>query len=742
MSNSIRFRWLIAALMLVLSFSGRAWAQQIVPPAADGRIESLLATMTLEEKLGQLNQLSGPWRNELTAEQKAMIKKGELGSLLNVVGAEATRRAQEIATKESRLRIPLIFGLDVIHGFRTTFPIPLAEASTWDVAAVERAARLSALEATAAGIHWTFAPMVDIARDPRWGRIAEGSGEDPHLGAAMAVARVRGFQGPDLKAPDALLACAKHFAAYGGAEGGRDYNTVDMSERTLREVYLRPFQAAVAAGAGTLMSSFNEIGGVPSTASHWLLTQVLRQEWNFNGFVVSDWNSIGELQPHGVAANRAAAGALALQAGVDMDMESRIYLQDLAPLVRQKQIPEELVNQAVRRVLQAKQRLGLFDDPFRRTDKEREQATLLHPQHLAFARELAQKAIVLLKNEKNLLPLRKEVGTLAVLGPLADNRSAPLGPWHCDGKPEDVVTVLQGIKAAVAPGTKVLHARGCPVDSNDTTGFAEARRLALQAEAVILVVGENEHMSGEAASRAYLGLPGVQEDFVRTIHATGKPVIVVLMNGRPLALPWIAEHVPALVESWFLGIQHGHAVADVLFGAVNPSGKLPVTFPRSEGQIPLYYNFKQTGRPAAPDKFTSKYLDLAGTPLFPFGFGLSYTTFTYSNLRLSADKIRRQDSLRVSVEVKNTGSRSGAEIVQLYVRDEFGSVTRPVKELKDFRRLALAAGESRTVEFVLHPAQLAFYNLDMKWAPEPGTFKVFAGKNSVEVLEARFELVE
>ncbi len=742
MSTSIRFRCWIAALLLVLSYSSRAWAQQIVPPAADGQIESLLASMTLEEKLGQLNQLSGPWRDELSTELEAMIRKGELGSLLNVVGAEATRRAQEIATKESRLRIPLIFGLDVIHGFRTIFPIPLAEAASWDVPAVEAAARIAAIEATAAGIHWTFAPMVDIARDPRWGRIAEGSGEDPHLGAVMAAARVRGFQGKDLKAPDALLACAKHFAAYGGAEGGRDYNTVDLSERTLREVYLRPFQAAVAAGAGTLMSSFNEIAGVPSSANHWLLTKILRQEWNFNGFVVSDWNAIGELQPHGVAANRAAAGALALQAGVDMDMESRIYLQELAPPVRQKQIPEELVNQAVRRVLQAKQRLGLFDHPLRSTDKEREQQTLRHPRHLALARELAQKAIVLLKNDRHLLPLRRDLRRLAVLGPLADNRSAPLGPWSCDGKPEDVVTVLQGIKAAVAPGTKVLHAPGCTVDSNDTTDFAEARRLALQAEAVILVVGENELMSGEAASRAQLGLPGVQEQFVRMIHATGKPVIVVLMNGRPLALPWIAEHVPALVESWFLGIQHGHAVADVLFGAVNPSGKLPVTFPRSEGQVPLYYNFKSTGRPASPDKYSSKYIDLPNTPLFPFGFGLSYTTFTYSNLRLSAARIRMQDSLRVSVEVKNTGNRSGAEIVQLYVRDEFGSVTRPVKELKDFRRIALAAGESQTVEFVLHPSQLAFWNLDMKWAPEAGTFKVFVGKNSVELLEASFELVE
>ncbi|MGH7601882.1 MAG: glycoside hydrolase family 3 N-terminal domain-containing protein, partial [bacterium] len=513
---------------------------------------------TLEEKLGQLNQPSGSGRNDLKEEYKALARKGLAGSFLNVVGAERTRQAQEMAVKESRLGIPLLFGLDVIHGFRTTFPIPLAAASTWDAETVERAARIAAIEATAAGINWTFAPMVDIARDPRWGRIAEGAGEDPYLGTIMAAAQVRGFQSKDLSANEALLACAKHFAAYGGAEAGRDYNTVDFSERTLREIYLPPFKAAVQAGVGSLMSAFNEISGVPSTASRWLMTDILRHEWNSDGLVVSDWTAIAELQPHGVAASRTEAGTLALQAGVDMDMVSSIYLNDLAAMVREKKLSEETVNQAVRRVLLAKFKLGLFDNPYRHADPAREQAVFLQKQNVDFAREFAQKAVVLLKNENNLLPLNKNVKTLAVLGPLADDKASPLGPWHCEGRPEDVVTVLQGIKNKISPQTKVLYAKGCATDSNSTAGFAEAKRLAQQADAVILVVGESDHMSGEAASRSNLGLPGVQEQFIRAIHEAGKPIVMVLLNGRPLVLSWAAEHVPAIVETWFLGIQHGN----------------------------------------------------------------------------------------------------------------------------------------------------------------------------------------
>lgn len=704
------------------------------------KVDSVLSMMTLEEKLGQLNQLSGPWRGDMNDEQKTLLRKGLVGSFLNVVGAEKTKQAQEIAINESRLRIPLIFGLDVIHGFQTTFPIPLAEAATWDPQAVERAARIAAIEATASGIHWTFAPMVDIARDPRWGRIAEGSGEDPFLGAAMAAAHVRGFQGTDLRDPMTMLACAKHFAAYGGAEGGRDYNTVDTSERTLREIYLPPFKAAVDAGAGTLMASFNEIAGIPSSANRWLMTDLLRKEWGFAGFVVSDWTSVLELMPHRVAATRADAGRLALEAGVDMDMEARIYQNDLAALVRDQKISEDVVNQSVRRVLAAKFKLGLFDNPFRNCDPARENKDLLTHANRDFARQLAQKSIVLLKNEKNLLPLRKDIKTIVVLGPLADDKAAPIGPWGGEGKPEKVVSVLQGIKGKISSQTKILYAKGCGINDSSRAGFVEAKRLAQQADLVILVVGEDASMSGEASSRSMLNLPGVQDEFVQEVSKVGKPVVMVLMNGRPLVLSWFAEHVPAIVESWFLGIQHGNAVADVLFGEVNPSGKLPVTFPRSLGQVPIYYNYKSTGRPVSPDKFTSKYLDIPNTPLYPFGYGLSYTQFSYSNLRLDADKINSTQKLLVSVDVKNIGRMRGDEIVQLYVQDEVGSVTRPVKELKGFRRVTLSAGETKTVEFELKPDHLAFYNQEMKCVIEPGMFKVFAGTNSAEALEKRFEV--
>ncbi|MCG3120456.1 MAG: Beta-hexosaminidase [bacterium] len=709
--------------------------------AIDRKVDSLLALMTLEEKLGQLNQLAGLGEGKLADERRQLVKKGLIGSFLNITGAETTRKVQQLAVEESRLRIPLIFGLDVIHGFRTTFPIPLAEACTWDPAAVEQAARVAATEAAAAGIHWTFAPMVDIARDPRWGRIAEGSGEDPYLGSRMAAARVRGFQGNDLRNAASILACAKHFAAYGGAEAGRDYNTVDFSERTLREIYLPPFKAAVDAGVGSLMSSFNEIGGIPSTANHWLLTELLRHEWGFTGFVVSDWTSIAELIPHGIAAARAEAGKLALEAGVDMDMEARIYEKDLLALAREKKISGVTIDQAVRRVLQAKFRLGLFDHPYRGCDPAREKSVILNKTHVDFARQVAQKSIVLLKNEKNLLPLSKTIKTIAVLGPLADDKAAPLGPWAGLGRPEDVVTVLQGLRNKIGPSAKILYAQGCGLEDSARAGFAEAKRLAQQADAVILVVGEEASMSGEAASRSDLDLPGVQEDFVQTIAAIGKPTVMVLMNGRPLTISRAAERVPAILETWFLGIQHGNAVADILFGEVNPSGKLPVTFPRAVGQIPIYYNHKNTGRPMTADKFTSKYLDIPNTPLYPFGYGLSYTKFDYSNLQFRASTIKMHDSLRVAVTVKNSGKIKGDEIVQLYVQDEFGSVTRPVKELKDFRRLTLAAGEAKTVEFVLKPAQLAFYNREMKFIAEPGSFKVFVGTNSVDLLEARFEII-
>jgi beta-glucosidase len=618
----------------------------------------------------------------------------------------------------------------------------LAEASSWDPQAVERSARISAIEATAAGLHWTFAPMVDIARDPRWGRIVEGSGEDPFLGSFMAAARVRGFQGEDLADANTMLACAKHFAAYGGAEGGRDYNTVDISERTLREIYLPPFHAAVKAGVATVMGAFNEIAGIPMHANGYLLNELLRGEWEFDGLVVSDYTAIMELQSHGVAATPTQAGMLAIQAGVDIDMMSAIYIHDLPEMVRTGKLPEAVVDQAVKRVLQAKYRAGLFDDPYRYSDPQREQTLMLNAEHLAAARDLARKSIVLLKNERQVLPLSKEIKTLAVIGPLADDKRAPLGSWAAAGRSEDVVTILQGIRSAVSSKTKVLYAKGCEVEESDRSGFQQAVDVAKMADTVILALGENADMSGEAASRSTLDLPGVQQELAEAIHATGTPVVVLLMNGRPLSITWLAEHIPALLETWFLGVQMGHAVADVLFGDYNPGGKLPVTFPRSVGQVPIYYNHKNTGRPPGENKFTSKYLDLPSSPLYPFGHGLSYSEFAYSNLQLSNATMEISDTLKILVEVTNVGSRAGDEVVQLYLRDEVGSVTRPVQQLRGFKRIHLSAGERKNLVFMLTAEDLAFYNQEMKWVVEPGSFEVLVGGNSVDVLEARFAVVE
>ncbi len=745
MSLMARRFWIVAIIVFVVS-SVFAQPLRTLDASVERKIDSLLSLMTLEEKLGQLNQLTGQWdeklkRQVLTDEERDLVKKGRIGSYLNVVGADVTRDFQRVAVEESRLHIPLLFGLDVIHGFRTIFPVPLAEACTWDPALVERSARVAAIEATAAGVHWTFAPMVDIARDPRWGRIMEGSGEDPYLGAAMAAARVRGFQGRDLSDPTSLLACAKHFAGYGGAEGGRDYNIAQISARTMHEVYLAPFKAAVDAGVGSFMSAFNEINGVPATAARFLMTDVLRNEWGFKGFVVSDWGAVEELMNHGVAATREEAGRLALNAGVDMEMVSRIYEKDLPAAVREKRLSEAVVDESVRRVLRAKFKLGLFDNPYRNCDTSLAKRVTLTKEHRDLARRAAQKAIVLLKNEKNLLPLGKEIKRVAVLGPLAADTFHPLGGWNAQGSKDDVVSVFDGIARKVSPRTKVLYHRGCEIEGDSGYNAQAAVKIVRQADAAIVVVGEGLDMSGEAASRSNLDLPGKQREFVKAIVATGKPVVLVLMNGRPLTIPWAAENVDAIVEAWFLGVQSGNAIADVLFGDVSPSGKLPVSFLRTVGQIPIYYNHKNTGRPFnEKEKYTSKYLDVPNTPLFPFGFGLSYTTFAYSNLRVASPTISSTQELEVVVDVTNTGNRSADEIVQLYIQDEVASITRPVKELKGFQRIALNAGEKRTVQFMLKPEQLAFWNQEMKFAVEPGMFKVFVGGNSVEVLEARFEL--
>ncbi len=716
-------------------------------PAADGQkmepfLDSLIARMTLNEKLGQLAQFRWQWAadaGEVRSRYEQFIRDGRVGSFLGIAGVEHLARLQRMAVEESRLGIPLLFAEDVIHGYRTTFPVPLAEVSSWDTAAVRETARIAALEAAAAGLHWTYAPMVDIARDPRWGRIVEGAGEDPFLGSAMAAARVRGFQGSDLSRPNTLLACAKHFAAYGAAEGGRDYNVADISRRTLREVYLPPFHAAVRAGVGSVMAAFNEIGGVPMHASRYLLTDVLRGEWGFRGVVISDYTGVMELILHGVAADSGEAGALALKAGVDIDMVSGIYQRKVAERVRSGNVPEALVDEAVRRVLRTKYLLGLFDDPYRYLDADRETAAILAPAHLKAAREMARKSLVLLKNENNLLPLSRNIEKLAVIGGLADSPLDQLGPWKLAGRTEDAVTLLRGIREALTSGGGVNYSPGyLAEDFGDSSRIAEAVRLAEQSEAVVLVLGERADMSGEAASRASLDLPGVQNRLARRILAVNKNVAVVLMNGRPLSIGWLAENAPAILESWFGGLQAGPAVADVLFGNFNPGGKLPVTFPRSVGQVPLYYNHKNTGRPPSEEKYTSKYLQLPSEPLFPFGYGLSYTRFSYHNLQLSDSLMGPGDTLSIRVEVSNSGERSGTEVVQLYIRDVVAEVTRPVKELRGFRRISLQPGESETITFRLQKDDLAYYNLEMNKVTESGQFEVFAGGNSRDLLKKSF----
>lgn len=744
--------FIVKSFAVVLFFSSILSSQsptKTLPPSIEMKIDSIIRLMTLEEKLGQLNQIGGTWYDtkteRLNEEQTAMLKAGKIGSFLGITGAAETGRIQRIAMEQTRMKIPVLFSADIIHGFHTITPIPLAEASSWNPSLVERSARIAAIEGAAAGVHWNYAPMVDIARDPRWGRIAEGSGEDPHLGSMMAAARVKGFQGDNLLAYGSLLACAKHFAAYGGAEAGRDYNTVDMSERTLREVFLPPYKAAIDAGAWTLMSAFNEIGGVPSSGSSWLMTDLLRKEWGFTGLVVSDYTAIMELMNHRIAKDSTEAGMIGLASGVDIDMVSRIYVGKLSAAVRAGKLSEEVVNEAVRRVLRVKFVYGLFDDPYRNAKPEREKELLLAKEHRAVAREMAQQSIVLLKNEKELLPLAKSVKSIALIGPLAGNehRRELVGTWAWAQKPEDVVSVIEGITSKVSSGTKVLYDKGCEIESDSGARIEQAVKTARQADFIIAVLGEPQRLSGEAASRTNLDLPGRQLELLKALKATGKPIILVVMNGRPLTLPWEAEHIPAIIESWHLGVETGNALSDVLFGDYNPSGKLPVTFPRNLGQIPLYYNYKSTGRPEVPtDKYTSRYLDAPNTPLYPFGYGLSYTTFTYGDPVLATTRISRTQSVTIKADVRNSGKRSGEEVVQLYIRDDISSVTRPVKELKGFKKISLQPGETKTVEFTITPEDLSFYNLSMKKIVEPGTFTVYIGGNSVDCKSTVVEVTE
>ena len=722
------------------------------PKTIDQKVDALLKQMTLEEKIGQLNQYTGD--NQATGpitinpNKESEIKAGLIGSMLNVIGTKYTRQYQELAM-QSRLKIPLLFGQDVVHGFKTTFPIPLAEAASWDMEAIELGARIAAIEASASGIHWTFAPMVDIGRDPRWGRVMEGAGEDTYLGSKIAYARVKGFQA-NLGDVNSVMACVKHFAAYGAAVGGRDYNSVDMSERMLWETYLPPFKSALDAGAATFMNSFNDLNGIPATGSKYLQRDILKGKWNFQGFVVSDWGSIGEMVNHGYVKDKKEAALSAITAGSDMDMESNAYRHNLANLVQEGKVDVALIDDAVKRILRKKFELGLFDDPYKYSNSKREDKELNNPAHRKTAREVAAKCVVLLKNEKNLLPLSKDLKKIAFIGPLVKEHKQNMGFWAVElpGLDYDkhVVSQWEGLQNKLGKNTQLLYAKGCEVDGTNKDGFAEAVAVANQADVVILSIGESWNMSGEAKSKSNIHLPGVQEELVKAIQATGKPVVVLINAGRPLVFNDTADTVPAILYTWWLGTEAGNAIADVLFGDYNPSGKLPMTFPREEGQIPIYYNHFNTGRPA-PDEsatnYVSAYIDLKNSPKFPFGHGLSYTTFNYSDLKLSKNKIGNSDTIDVFVNITNTGKYAGEEVVQLYLRDQVGSVVRPIKELKDFQKIHLNAGETKTVKFVIDNEKLSFYNDKLEFKSEPGDFDLMIGASSEDIrLKGNFELLD
>ncbi len=731
----------------MLSFFATAQQETI-----DQKVNALLKKMTIEEKIGQLNQYTGD--NSATGpitinpNKQAEIKAGIVGSMLNIIGTKYTRQYQELAM-QSRLKIPLLFGQDVIHGYKTTFPIPLAEAASWDLAAIELAARVAATEASASGIHWTFAPMVDIGRDPRWGRVMEGAGEDTYLGSKIAYARVKGFQGNKLGDLNSVMACVKHFAAYGAAVGGRDYNSVDMSERMLWETYLPPFKAALDAGAATFMNSFNDLNGIPATGNAHLQRDILKGKWNFQGFVVSDWGSIGEMVAHGYSKDLKAAALSAITAGSDMDMESNAYRYNLAELVKEGKVSVDLIDDAVKRILRKKFELGLFEDPYRYSDQKRADKALNDPEHRKAALDVAQKSIVLLKNENETLPFSKNLKTIAFIGPMVKEYKENMGFWSVELPEVDyskwIVSQWDGLQNKVGKNTKLLYAKGCDVDGNNKDGFAEAVETAKQADVVILSIGERRDMSGEAKSRSDLHLPGVQEDLVKAIQATGKPVVVLVNAGRPLIFNWTADNVPAIVYTWWLGTEAGNAIANVLFGDYNPSGKLPMTFPREVGQIPIYYNHYSTGRPAKNEdskNYVSAYIDLKNSPKFPFGYGLSYTKFNYSDLKLSSTKMRNNETIKVSFQLSNVGKVAGEEVVQLYLKDKFGSVVRPVLELKDFQKVKLNAGESKTIEFTIDKEKLSFYNNKLDWAAEPGDFEVMIGASSADIkLKSDFELL-
>ena len=729
----------------------------------NAKVEALLQKMTLEEKVGQMNQYNGFW--EVTgpapvggdAQKKyEHLKKGWVGSMLTVRGTEQVRAVQKIAVEQTRLGIPLIIGFDVIHGYKTISPIPLAEAASWDLEAIKKSAQVAAGEAAASGINWTFGPNVDISREARWGRVMEGSGEDPYLGSKIATARVKGFQGDndeDLAKENTIAACAKHFAAYGFAEAGKEYNTVDIGHATLFNTVLPPFKAAKDAGVRTFMNSFNILNGVPATGSRFLQRDILKGKWHFDGFVITDWASIREMINHGFAQDGKEASKKAVEVGADMDMESHLYVAELVSLVKEGKVDIRFIDDAVRRILRVKYELGLFDNPYKYCDAEREKAVVGSKANREAVLDMAKKAMVLLKNNNQLLPLKKSGQRIALIGALASDKNSPLGSWRIAADDNTAVSVLEGMQQY--KGNVLTYAKGADLtvgkttfidelvfNTTDRSGFEEAKRVAQNADVVVMVLGEHGFQSGEGRSRTNLDLPGLQQELLETIFKVNPNIVLVLNNGRPLALPWAAEHIPAILEAWHLGTETGNAVAQVLYGDYNPSGKLPMSFPRNVGQCPIYYNYHNTGRPTNTDNnvFWSHYTDVDKTPLWPFGFGLSYTTFAYGNLKLDKSVYRKGEPVNVSVEVTNTGSFDGKEVVQLYIRDMAASLSRPVKELKGFELVNLKKGETKKVQFSLSDKELGFYDNDGNYLVEPGQFKVFVGTNSVDAKEAAFDL--
>lgn len=761
MKHFVRRMQALAASLVVVAAGLQA---QKAPRDMDRFIDQLMKKMTLEEKIGQLNL---PVTGEITTGQAKSsdvakrIRNGEVGGLFNLKGVERIREVQRQAVEESRLGIPLLFGMDVIHGYETIFPIPLGLSCTWDMKAIEESARIAAVEASADGISWTFSPMVDVSRDPRWGRVSEGNGEDPFLGAAIARAMIRGYQGKDMSRNDEIMACVKHFALYGASEAGRDYNTVDMSCQRMFNEYMLPYQAAVEAGVGSVMASFNEVDGVPATGSKWLMTDVLRKQWGFDGFVVTDYTGINEMIDHGMGDQQTVA-ALALNAGVDMDMVSDAFSGTLKKSVEEGKVSAAAIDAACRRILEAKYKLGLFDNPYKYCDVNRPKKQIFTKEHRAIARKTASESFVLLKNE-GVLPLSKK-GTIAVVGPLANTRSNMPGTWSVAAVLDNAPSLVEGLREVVGDRAKVVTAKGSNLigdadyekratmfgrelhrdNRTDRELLDEALKVAAGADVIVAALGESSEMSGESSSRTNLEMPDVQRALLQELLKTGKPVVLVLFTGRPLVLTWEEEHVPAILNVWFGGSEAAYAISDVLFGDVNPSGKLTATFPQNVGQIPLFYNHKNTGRPLQEgrwfEKFRSNYLDVSNEPLYPFGYGLSYTTFAYSDIHLSSTEMSADGELTATVTVTNTGSRDGAEVVQLYIRDLVGSVTRPVKELKGFEKIFLKAGESRKVSFSITPELLKFYNYDLQFVCEPGDFDVMIGGNSRDVKKARFLL--